>query len=59
MENCLGDDAMKIYQVLQFTPPNSEHTFQEILDALEESAVGIENQTYKCYCFDRESSNTS
>lgn len=30
----LVDDAMKIYQGMQFTMPDYEHTIQEILDAL-------------------------
>lgn len=47
----LVDDAMKIYQGMQFTMPDYEHTIQEILDALQEYAIGITNETYEHFLF--------
>lgn len=49
-ENCL-DDAMKIYQDMQFVTVKSEQTVQKIKDALKKYAFGVMNETYKCYVF--------
>lgn len=50
-ENCLDDDAMKIYQDMQFVTAKSEQTVQEIKDALKKYAFGVMNETYKCIVF--------
>ena len=51
LENCLGDDAMRIYQGIQFDTPDSDRTVQDILQNLNEYAVGIVNETYERVVF--------
>ena len=51
LENCLGDDAMRIYQGIQFDTPDSDRTVQDILQALSEYVVGIVNETYEIFVF--------
>ena len=50
LENCLGDNVMRIYQGIQFDTPDSDRTVQDILPALSEYAVGI-NETYQRFAF--------
>ena len=51
LENYLGDDAMRIYQGIQFDTPDSDRTVQDILQVLNEYAVGIVNETYERFAF--------
>ena len=51
LANCLGDDAMRIYQGIQFDTPDSDRTVEDILQALSEYAVGIVNKTYERFVF--------
>lgn len=41
----LSDDTMKIYHGMQFMTPDCKCTVQEILDVLEEYAIGITNES--------------
>ena len=54
-ENCLGDDAMKIYQSMQFETAELKQTIQEIIDALEKYAIGVTNETNELFWFGRKS----
>lgn len=47
----MGDDAMKIYQGMQFDTPEMERTVEDILQALEEYSIGILNKTYEIFAF--------
>ena len=51
LENCLGDDSMRIYQGIQFDTPDSGRTVQDILQALSEYAVRTVNETYERFAF--------
>lgn len=51
LKNCLGDDAMKIYQGMQFDNPETERTVNDILQSLGEYSVGILNETYERFAF--------
>ena len=41
------DDAIKVYQDMQFAMPVTDRTIQEILQAVEDYAVKIVNETYE------------
>ena len=47
LENCFGDDAMRIYQSIQFDTPDSDRSVQDILQVLNEYTVGIVDETYE------------
>ena len=51
----LGDEALKIYNGLQFSKPESERTIKDIIDAFDKFAVGESNETYERFVFNQHS----
>jgi len=51
----LGDEALKIYNRLQFIKPESERTIKDIIDAFDKFAVGETNETYERFVFNQHS----
>ena len=49
----LGDEALKIYNGLQFHTPETDRTVAEITGAFDKFAVGERNETYKRYIFNQ------
>jgi len=51
LQNCLGDDALKLLDGFKFDTPNEERTVKEVLDAFEEYVIGQVNETLERYKF--------
>ena len=49
----LGDEALKIYNGLQFDTPETDRTVAEITGAFDKFAVGERNETYERYIFNQ------
>ena len=49
----LGDEALKIYNGLQFDTPETDRTVAEITGAFDKFAVGERNETYERYVFNQ------
>ena len=49
----LADDALRVYNGLQFDNDDSERTVNDIIEKFEDFAVGEVNETYEMYLFKR------
>ena len=50
-ENSQGDEAMRLYDGIQFATPQEHRTTTEILAAFDEFAIGEANETFERYKF--------
>ena len=51
--HCLGPDAMKIYNGMQFTSETDCRTLSKIIEKFDEFTMGEVNETYERYIFNR------
>ena len=51
LENCLGDDAVTLYEGFSFTTEDSERTTKEIIQAFDDFVKGDVSETFERYTF--------